>query len=610
MLNYKPNFSMPVIAAQAIPTGTVTASPAGANRYAVNIQVSDPASRQLYAMAGGAAYFVPEGSDPFLLYQIYPNIPARQPGTGYLIQQVWMGDLKRLRAVLPVGVPPMAEVVYFNVDPVSFRTDAATRVAMVKLSVLKTFGDIPSAVDRGPYETQLLDLMLQGKAGLFFTGGAKTGKMASGDFTLFFTGGDEMGLSPIPYLRNMPALAGPQWAGHPLIAAAAGLSVPVDIYAQFATWSTTDNAAKPLPNGLTVDLVDYNPATSNTTLASRTLNGGDGTVTFNLTDADLKHTTLGITETTPDLFFQIALGAANPEPAILIDPWDSRVSAHSDTLSPDPGYFEDFVGTRLGSFVSPLQYQIGLGFWQYLINHRPSHAIQLALQANDQYAQPIENAYHAMVETEIWSDISLDFYGVKVSTLPETCPTPESLMNYIRTNFDNFYDHGAAFFQTSDPNWTDPDASPLGVVLAIELFVVPGVSPDSGSVVVSDVDAGSGFTVNTVSDPGILGIGPRRYHPLGGIRQWSFTANPDGSFVFFVRGADRAYNELDYHVDRLIFWGANNLWTSYQQAVKDYVNENGGAAEILTPFAHRYFWPTVMALYWIDDPNNPWITPP
>lgn len=614
MLKYNQNFSMPIIAPQSYPAvkalTTVTAS--GAGRYPVQIQVSNSAYWQLFSMAGGPIFFVPEGPhDPFFLYLTYPELPPLLPGTGYLLQLVWMGDIERLRSVLPEGVPPMVEIVYFNVDPTSFRADARWQLSMMRLplSVLEGFGTIAGSPDRDAYETQLIDLMLQGKAGIFFPGGAQVGKMASANFTLFFTGDDKVGLSPIPFLRSMPTFAGDKWQGHPLIDAVATVTVPVDIYAQFQVWSDAHNGPMPFPNGLSVRLMDYT-STPHATLATLPLENGDGTVTFTLTDTQLQGT--------PDLLFEIDLGTANPEPGVITDPWNSFANSHSDTLYPNSGYFEKFSGTRLGSDISPLSFQIGLGFWKDLMSCRPPASVQTALQAKGRYGQPIEDAFHGFLvdpETghgpeEIYADISLDYYGVQVKTLPPSYATPKALMDYIRTNFDKFYDSYVSVFKTSDPEWKDPNTSPVGVVLSIDFKVLWIISPDSGSVVVSGADTAGGFTVNTISVPFSLVPLSRNYHPLGGIRRWGFVTNADGSFTFFTRGADRPYLYYNWDTRLLVFDGADRLWTSYQVALKKFVNDNGGEATILPGFAQRFDWPLIKASYWSDDPNNPWIKLP
>jgi hypothetical protein len=610
-------FNMPVVAPinyPGLPTNLVTATVS--HRYGLKIQISDPNHRQLFAMADGPVYFVPAGSDPFLIYQNFTDLPALAPGSGFVIQRVWPAAVKEMRSKLPVGVPPMVHIVYFDVDPISFRADAAAAIGAPPLSlkVLKGFGTLPPMAGPTAYQTQLLDLMLQGKAGIYFHGGTPVGKMTSNSFTLFFTSDDFVGISPVPYLRNMPRLGGIDWLGHPLIAAISNLPVPIDIYAQFKTWSHADKALKPLPDGLTARLIDENSVLSNTPLKTLPLTGGTGSVTFNLTDQEIYQQTQ---ETEPDLMLELDLGASNPEPGLIVDPWDSSAHFRDERLGDDGGYFENFVGTRLGSFIAPMQFQIGLAAWEYLINHRPPASVQAMLQGQDRYVQPIEDSYHGSRQDppsfqtiDEWSPLSLDFYGVKITQLPSSFPTSRALMDHIRTHFNDFYSLSDAHFWTTDSAWTNANASPVGVVHEIDLKLF-GITTERGSVVVGTFDPNGGFIVNTISDPG-LGLTSlhRQYHPLGGIRHWSIEPNADGSFTFFARGADRPYLEIDFKFADMIFAGAHRLWTSLQEGVAKFVNDEGGQAQILPPFARRFDWPKVRDLYWHDDLTNPWIRPP
>jgi hypothetical protein len=493
---------------------------------------------------------------------------------------------------LPPGVPPMIDIVYLDTDPHSLRVDLKARVQEVSLSVLKSFGVIAGSPSRADYESQLLNKILEGQAGIFVHGGVQVGKMKSNSFTLFFTGSDLVALSPIPFVRQMPTFAGSRWQDHALINAVASLPVPIDIYAQFNLWDATVGTSKPLPDGMQVTLVDDN-LILDSERATVVTSSGEGTVVFNLSDSQVGKK--------PDLLFEIELGAANPEPNILSDPWRSGVDGHN---AENLGVFEDFVGTRLGSNNSPLQFMIGLGFWTDVINVRPSATVQLELKMQGRFAQPLEHAYrHTYVipqtgETVVTeTKVSLDYYGVRVDQLPTGFSGPEDLMRYLRANFNEILiDQDICRFTPSDSVlWADLI---VGTVLSIDF----GASK-SGSVVVSAADQ-AGFVVNTIYDE------TDGYHPLGGVRRWGFSENQDGSFTFFTKAADRPYKE-PYHMARhLGFARAHSLWQGYQRRLADFVVRGGGIAQILPGFAQRFAWPAVKALYWKDDPANPWIVGP
>ncbi len=572
-------------------------------RYPVEITVSNPTYGQLFAMVGGPLWFVPSGKDTQLLYAAYDDLPPLAPGTGYLFQRVAPAYAKKLKTALPTGVPPMIEVVYFNVDPVSVRADLTPVATLVPDLVLKSFGTIAGSPTHTQYVNQLLDVILDGKAGLYVRGGAKVGKIASSQFTLFLTGGDTFGLSPIPLLRAMPDLAGSGWTDHPLIKAVSSLSVPVDIYAELRVWDNTQQTTKPLPDGLAVRLMDHD-LSGDTPLVTGALGGGNGRAELHVKNTDLEHTSLGVTEKLPDLFFEADLGASNPDPTIVADRWQSN---DQHTVGLDPGYFDDFAGTRLGSAVDPLRFQIGLGFWSDLISFRPPAAVQSALKLARQSVQAIENAFEADIiqaKSELVighqsAPLSLDFYGVKVDQLPTGYATAEALLTFIRTNFNLFIDTKISEFNPVNPSWFDPNASPVGIVLRIIIPAFFGI-PDIGDVVVGQADSKQ-WTVNTISDPTDLA------HPLGGIRRWGFLTNPDGSHTFYTKGTDRPWAEIDYKFDWMVFRGANELWTSFQEKITNMVNSQEGSATILPAFANRFTWKVVKPLYWKPDPNNPWL---
>jgi hypothetical protein len=601
MASYKPTFHMPVIDnsapfASVTAATTVTASKPG--RYAVDVAVSNPAYRQVFTMAGGVVRFIPEGKDPFSVFTKYKELPALKAGTGYLHQRIWPADVNKLRGLLPEGVPPMASILYLNVDPADLPAVLSPYVKKASLSVLKSYGTIAGSSGRSQYEKQFVDKFLLGEVGLFLPGGTKVGKMASANLTLFCIGGDKWGLSPIPYFRSMPTLAGAGWAGHPLIDAVKDLEVPVDIYAQFAT--AVGGVPKPLPSGTNVRLRDYNPVLANETLAIASTIGG-GRVEFRTTDLQLQTAIDGTTESRPDLFFEMDLGTHNPEPQVLTDPWKSD---SVNTFGPNPGYFEDFAGTRLGSQTHPLLYHIGLGFWQYLISFRSPAAVQLDLKKANRQPQPIEKSFEGWWR-DTWSGnlyyayspLSLDYYAVRVDALPAGYPTAEDLILGVRRHADYFLNTSNSIFKPDDlPRWESADA--LGVVLNIDFYL--GANFDSGSVVVGQCDP-TGWTVHTIWDPEDLG------HPLGGIRRWGFVTNSDGSHTFFTQGADRPWSALDYANRTLVFWGADTLWRNYQKQLKTFIDSRGGSATIVPPVVNRFEWPRVAPLYWKPDPANPWI---
>jgi hypothetical protein len=605
---YTPTFHMPIIDSSqnfaAIKAANIiTASQV--DHYALKITVTNATHRKLFSMAGGVVYFAPQNvsPDPFLLYDIYPNLPPLLPGTGFLVQMIWPADFKKLNSVLPIGVPPPMQIVYLNVAPSTVRP--ALKPFVQKLPD-KWLTDAPVAGNHEQYVEGFLDKFLLGKAGVFVEGGTYIGDMAMADFTLFFAGTDLNGLSPILHVRDMPDYGGVQWHSHPLIEIVSALPVPVDIYAEFNLWDNSEKVFKPLPSGVTIDLTDYDPDPSNADLDSKTTDENSyGKVQFHFSNIQ------NIDEIKPDLFFRVHLGNHNPDPNLLVDPWTSREWVFSTLLgfyNTGSGYFEDFDGTRLGSETLPLLFRIGLGFWADLISFRPSVSIQQQLKASNPSAevQFIEDAGDSEFPEEpgLTPDVNLDYYPVSVKTFPTVggqLLTPMDLLRHVRLNINTLVDTSLFEFDLKNvpPEWASANPAVLqelqqllGLVVKID-FYQWSINAEDGSVVLSSIDT-TQFTFSTI----YTGILDDSFHPVSGNRQIGFTPQQDGSYIFYTRGADRPTTTQDDFFSALEFHGADVSWKSLQQGIADFVNANGGVASVQPSVSARFPWNDVKAKYW------------
>ena len=83
-------------------------------------------------------------------------------------------------------------------------------------------------------------------------------------------------------------------------------------------------------------------------------------------------------------------------------------------------------------------------------------------------------------------------------------------------------------------------------------------------------------------------------HPVSGTRQFGYEQNANGSFNFFVRGVDRINSSIVGALGAsVVFGGADDLWQSFQNKMKTFVNSNGGSSSILTPIKNRPDWDKV-----------------
>ena len=212
------------------------------------------------------------------------------------------------------------------------------------------------------------------------------------------------------------------------------------------------------------------------------------------------------------------------------------------------------------------------------------------------YIQSLENADGTA--------INLDYFPIRVSSLPilnGKQSTAAEFLEYIRLNINHSLDQSKSSFQphpllmpAESERWLN---SPLGSVIMIS---IPGDKPfgfvgDDGSVIVSDYQPDS-WTFSTIHEP------QASDHPVSGNRQFGYTQNADGSYIFYTRGADKLTGTLDDLLGLVTkaatgevyqFSEADNLWRSFQKDIADFVNQNGGSAQKQAPVTNRPDWEKV-----------------
>src|SRR5215470_4186998 len=218
-----------------------------------------------------------------------------------------------------------------------------------------------------------------------------------------------------------------------------------------------------------------------------------------------------------------------------------------------------------------------------LVSFRPSREVQQQALGRDIGItfHRIENGHGA---------VNLDYYPITVSVLPvingHRLSAPE-LLEHVRTHLQDFFDHSAATFHPYDElrdqrQWHS--SSPTGSVMQFD--VKPGwwnlySGIDDGTVIASECkpDHWIFSTVHSSADFD---------HPVSGNREFGYTPQADGDFVFYTRGADRATGYLDSLLSRLVFGGAEALWQSFQTHLADWINRNHGTAAVDMPLSERH----------------------
>ena len=83
-------------------------------------------------------------------------------------------------------------------------------------------------------------------------------------------------------------------------------------------------------------------------------------------------------------------------------------------------------------------------------------------------------------------------------------------------------------------------------------------------------------------------------HPVTGTRQFGIEQNSNGSYNIYVRGVDRITSRIQEIVANAFldnqFEKADELWESFQQKTKEFVNANGGVSNIVPVIHNRPDW--------------------
>lgn len=196
------------------------------------------------------------------------------------------------------------------------------------------------------------------------------------------------------------------------------------------------------------------------------------------------------------------------------------------------------------------------------------------------------------IEDAAGNVVNMDEFSVQVNNLPNGMNAFE-FIHHIRTNLNNFVNTDYGMFEPYNEvnNYPFDEAAawnshdPIGAIIHIEIPF------DEGSVIVSDHSSTS-WTFSTISAPF------DGNHPVSGNREFGFTQNSNGSYTFYTKGVDRITDSINSILAKKpTFNGADNLWKSFQQGIKDYVNIHGGSASVNNPEILRPDWNQVQKVF-------------
>ncbi|MCH7415884.1 hypothetical protein MM213_20455 [Belliella sp. R4-6] len=206
--------------------------------------------------------------------------------------------------------------------------------------------------------------------------------------------------------------------------------------------------------------------------------------------------------------------------------------------------------------------------------------------------QSINNAHSTVV--------NMDYLPITINQLPTINGqqmTPDTFLNYIRTNINHFVDNSEATFTpynhfgiNDNELWNS--SNPTGAVISIDIW-----GPDNGSVITSYSNQDQ-WTFSTIYDP------KNFEHPVSGNRDFGYVENSNGSYTFYTRGVDRfthGIGTLAEYMSELTnttyfspFAHADALWESFQSGISLFVNQNSGSATIIEAQINRPDWQNLL----------------
>ncbi|CAA9198753.1 hypothetical protein [Flavobacterium collinsii] len=184
-----------------------------------------------------------------------------------------------------------------------------------------------------------------------------------------------------------------------------------------------------------------------------------------------------------------------------------------------------------------------------------------------------------------YGDINLDRYDLGINKIPNGY-TPQMLFEEIRTNFSNFVTGGdlpgmgvdvVPYSPEDGLKWNS--SNPIGAAMDFDN------SLDTSTVICTEYNYNEMYwNFTTVRSADHLG------HFVSGTRQFGMQTNSDGSYSFYLRGADRLGQAIDFGanngipgVDDFLFnQAADATWKNLMTTLENYIKAKTGA--IVVPF--------------------------
>jgi len=232
--------------------------------------------------------------------------------------------------------------------------------------------------------------------------------------------------------------------------------------------------------------------------------------------------------------------------------------------------------------------------WQSLAQHTPPQSIMNKVKNLQENHEALLGDWNIQyLESAGGTIVNMDYFAVNITTLPNNPSTgqqftSQQFLDYFRRNINNFvtgtnfspYCEISAICQQETNLWNS--SNPLGAIIKLDI-------PINDGVVVCAEYTNNYWKFMTMEAP------YDNSHPVSGTRQFGIEQNANGSYNIYVRGIDRFQSNLQENVAYAIrlgnpFFDADNLWESFQEKTKTFINQNGGVSSINTPITNRPNW--------------------
>ncbi|MDH7448406.1 hypothetical protein [Aquimarina sp. 2201CG14-23] len=215
--------------------------------------------------------------------------------------------------------------------------------------------------------------------------------------------------------------------------------------------------------------------------------------------------------------------------------------------------------------------------WIPLINFYPPKFVDenVKNRGEDYYVQRINLVNNS-------NDLNLDLFSIKIEKLPTRYDKKyKEFFKYIRLNLTQFTISWSKFRPLKEPEdkvlWESEN--PIGSIIHIDLK-----GPDDAAVVTSYYNESS-WVFSTISGGSETGK-----HPVTGNRMFAYNLHGE-NMIFYTRGADRTTNLLTF--DKAVFAAGAANWINMMSNLVNFINSNGGKAEIKKEYHKQYDWKEV-----------------